>query len=219
MTVTNTLNIRKLGIQPYEPVWQAMKTFTDSRTEETTDEVWLLQHLPVFTQGSAGKPEHLLMPGDIPVVQSDRGGQVTYHGPGQLIVYLMIDVKRHHLGPRLLVTAIENCLIDLLASYGVTAYSKPDAPGVYVENSKIASLGLRIRHHASFHGFALNVDMDLTPFSRINPCGYAGMQMVQLKDLVGAVNLDDLMNRVIAQITQKLAYNQVKYLPKIEHLF
>lgn len=214
MDIAKTLYIRQLGVEPYEPIWLAMKTFTDNRTAETPDEVWLLQHTPVFTQGSAGKPEHLLMPKDIPVVQSDRGGQVTYHGPGQLIVYLMIDVKRHHLGPRLLVTAIEKCLIDLLASYGITAYSKPDAPGVYVDQAKIASLGLRIRHHASFHGFALNVAMDLEPFSRINPCGYAGMQMIQLTDLIGPIEFDDLMNRVIVQITQKLAYTDVSFLPK-----
>lgn len=212
MDHANTLIIRKLGIQPYEPIWLAMKAFTDSRTAETPDEVWILQHTPVFTQGSAGKAEHILMPGDIPIIQSDRGGQVTYHGPGQLIVYLMIDVKRHHLGPRLLVTAIENCLIDLLASYGITAYSKPDAPGVYVGQSKIASLGLRIRHHASFHGFALNVDMDLEPFSRINPCGYAGMQMTQLSEFISPIDFDELTERVITQIIQKLTYTHVKYL-------
>ncbi len=212
MANSETLNVRKLGTQPYESVWLAMKTFTDNRTQETLDEVWILQHPSVFTQGSAGKAEHVLMPRDIPVIQSDRGGQVTYHGPGQLIVYLMIDVKRHHLGPRLLVTAIENCLIDLLSSYGITAYSKPDAPGVYVGQSKIASLGLRIRHHASFHGFALNVDMDLEPFSRINPCGYAGMQMTQLSEFISPIDFDELTERVITQITQKLAYTYVKYL-------
>lgn len=212
MASSETLNVRKLGTQSYESIWLAMKTFTDNRTQETLDEVWILQHTAVFTQGSAGKAEHVLMPGDIPVIQSDRGGQVTYHGPGQLIVYLMIDVKRHHLGPRLLVTAIENCLIDLLASYGITAYSKPDAPGVYVGQSKIASLGLRIRHHASFHGFALNVDMDLEPFSRINPCGYAGMQMTQLSEFISPIDFDELTERVITQITQKLAYTHVKYL-------
>ncbi|AWM79094.1 octanoyltransferase [Gammaproteobacteria bacterium ESL0073] len=212
MANSETLNVRKLGTQPYESVWLAMKTFTDNRTQETLDEVWILQHPSVFTQGSAGKAEHVLMPRDIPVIQSDRGGQVTYHGPGQLIVYLMIDVKRHHLGPRLLVTAIENCLIDLLSSYGITAYSRPDAPGVYVGQSKIASLGLRIRHHASFHGFALNVDMDLEPFSRINPCGYAGMQMTQLSEFISPIDFDELTERVITQITQKLAYTYVKYL-------
>lgn len=208
----DTLIIRELGIRSYETVWHSMQDFTNNRTEQTQDEVWLLQHYSVFTQGTAGKAEHLLMPGDIPVVQSDRGGQVTYHGPGQLIGYLMIDVKRHHLGPRTLVTAIENSLIDLLTSYGIESYAKADAPGVYVDDAKIASLGLRIRRNASFHGFALNAQMDLEPFSRINPCGYAGMQMTQLSDFIGDVDFDDLIKRVIAQFVSKLAYNQVNYL-------
>lgn len=208
----DTLIIRELGIRSYETVWHSMQDFTNNRTEQTQDEVWLLQHYPVFTQGTASKAEHLLMPGDIPVVQSDRGGQVTYHGPGQLIGYLMIDVKRHHLGPRTLVTAIENSLIDLLTSYGIKSYAKADAPGVYVGDAKIASLGLRIRRNASFHGFALNAQMDLEPFSRINPCGYAGMQMTQLSDFIGDVDFDDLIKRVIAQFVSKLAYNQVNYL-------
>lgn len=208
----DTLLIRELGIQPYEPIWHAMQDFTNNRTEQTQDEVWLLQHYPVFTQGQAGKAEHLLVPGDIPVVHSDRGGQVTYHGPGQLIGYLMINVKRHHLGPRTLVTAIENSLIDLLASYHIDAYAKADAPGVYVNNAKIASLGLRIRRNASFHGFALNAEMDLEPFSRINPCGYAGMAMTQLSDFVGHVDFNDLTKRVIQQLTDKLAYTKVNYL-------
>ncbi len=208
----DTLIIRELGIRSYETVWHSMQDFTNNRTEQTQDEVWLLQHYPVFTQGTAGKAEHLLMPGDIPVVQSDRGGQVTYHGPGQLIGYLMIDVKRHHLGPRTLVTAIENSLIDLLTSYGIKSYAKADAPGVYVGDAKIASLGLRIRRNASFHGFALNAQMNLEPFSRINPCGYAGMQMTQLSDFIGDVDFDDLIKRVITQFVSKLAYNQVNYL-------
>ncbi|UYZ84646.1 lipoyl(octanoyl) transferase LipB [Entomomonas sp. E2T0] len=208
----DSLIIRELGIQPYEAVWHSMQDFTNNRTEQTQDEVWLLQHEPVFTQGTAGKAEHLLMPGDIPVVQSDRGGQVTYHGPGQLIGYLMIDVKRHHLGPRTLVTAIENSLIDLLTSYGIKSYAKADAPGVYVDDAKIASLGLRIRRNASFHGFALNAQMNLEPFSRINPCGYAGMRMTQLSDFIGDVDFDDLIKRVIAQFVNKLAYSQVNYL-------
>jgi len=211
MSNANTLIIRQLGLQPYEPIWHAMQDFTNNRTEQTLDEVWLLEHYPVFTQGQAGKVEHLLMPGDIPVVQSDRGGQITYHGPGQLIAYLLIDVKRHQLGPRALVTAIESCLVDLLASYGITAYAKPDAPGVYVKQAKIASLGLRIRRNASFHGFALNVQMDLEPFSRINPCGYAGMEMTQLAHFVGEVDFTELTNRVITQLVDKLAYQQVNY--------
>lgn len=211
-----TLVIRKLGIQPYETIWHAMQEFTNNRTEQTQDEIWLLQHYPIFTQGTAGKAEHLLLPSDIPVIQSDRGGQITYHGPGQLIGYLMIDVKRHHLGPRTLVTAIENSLIDLLTSYGIKSYAKVDAPGVYVNDTKIASLGLRIRRNASFHGFALNAQMNLEPFSRINPCGYAGMQMSQLSDFIGDVDFDDLIKRVIAQFISKLAYQQVNYLPAKE---
>ena len=211
MSLANTLIIRELGLQPYEPIWQAMKEFTDNRTVQTTDEVWFVQHYPVFTQGSAGKIEHLLAPGDIPVVQSDRGGQVTYHGPGQLIVYLMIDVKRHRLGPRALVSTIEESLISLLKSYGITAYAKVDAPGVYVNNSKIASLGLRIRHHASFHGFALNVQMDMEPFSRINPCGYAGMKMTQLADFINDIDFNDLKKRVAEQLTNKLFYTSTAH--------
>lgn len=211
MSLADTLIIRELGLQPYEPIWLEMKTFTDNRDSETTDEVWFVQHPPIFTQGSAGKAEHLLAPGNIPVIQSDRGGQVTYHGPGQLITYLMIDVKRHHLGPRLLVTAIEESLIDLLKGYGITAYAKADAPGVYVDNAKIASLGLRIRHHASFHGFALNAQMDMEPFARINPCGYAGMKMTQLSDFIGNVDFDDLKRRIIEQLSNKLGYTSIIY--------
>lgn len=211
MSLANMLIVRELGLQPYEPVWQAMKEFTDNRTAQTADEIWLVQHYPVFTQGSAGKTEHLLAPGDIPIIQSDRGGQITYHGPGQMIVYLMIDVKRHHLGPRMLVTAIEESLISLLESYGIKAYAKTDAPGVYVNNAKIASLGLRIRHHASFHGFALNAQMNLEPFSRINPCGYAGMQMTQLSDFIGDVDFSDLKKCIIKQLANKLNYITITY--------
>ena len=171
--MSQVLGIRELGQLDYERTWLAMQRFTDERklVPDTQDEVWLVQHPPVFTQGQAGKAEHLLLPGDIPVVKSDRGGQVTYHGPGQLVAYLMLDVRRLGYGVRELVTRMEQCLIDLLASYGVSAAAKPDAPGVYVDGAKIASLGLRIRNGCSFHGLALNVDMDLEPFRRINPCG------------------------------------------------
>ena len=177
--MSQVLGIRELGALDYERTWLAMQRFTDERklVPDTQDEVWLVQHPPVFTQGQAGKAEHLLLPGDIPVVKSDRGGQVTYHGPGQLVAYLMLDVRRLGYGVRELVTRMEQCLIDLLASYGVSAAAKADAPGVYVDGAKIASLGLRIRNGCSFHGLALNVDMDLEPFRRINPCGYAGMAM------------------------------------------
>lgn len=165
-----------------------MRALTDTRDSATPDQFWLVEHDPVFTQGQAGKPEHLLMPGDIPVVQTDRGGQVTYHGPGQVVLYPLLDVRRSNIGVRDLVTALENAVIDVLNGYGVTARARPDAPGVYVPTemgeAKIASLGLRIRRGASFHGVAFNVDGDLSPFSRINPCGYAGMSMVRLADLV-----------------------------------
>lgn len=216
MTNENTLIIRLLGVQPYETIWHAMQNFTNNRTAKTIDEVWLLQHEPVFTQGQAGRAEHLLTPGDIPVVHSDRGGQVTYHGPGQLIGYLLLDVKRHHLGPRALVTAIETLLVKLLASYGVLAYPKPEAPGVYVDEAKIASLGLRIRRNASFHGFALNVHMDLEPFLRINPCGYAGLRMTQLADLVPTIDMTELTTRLINQLTANLAYTNVTVVTGIE---
>lgn len=182
------IKLHRLGRQPYLPVWEAMRTLTDTRDATTPDQFWLVEHDPVFTQGQAGKPEHLLVPGDIPVVHTDRGGQVTYHGPGQIVLYPLLDVRRGKIGVRDLVTALENAVIDVLSDHGVTARARPDAPGVYVMTAtgeaKIASLGLRIRRGASFHGVALNVDGDLSPFLRINPCGYAGMPMVRLADLV-----------------------------------
>ncbi|PMR70390.1 lipoyl(octanoyl) transferase LipB [Halomonas heilongjiangensis] len=176
--------VHRLGRQPYLPVWQAMRELTDTRDATTVDQFWLVEHDPVFTQGQAGKPEHLLMPGDIPVVATDRGGQVTYHGPGQVVLYPLLDVRRARVGVRDLVTALEQAVIALLDGYGVASRARPDAPGVYVGEAKIASLGLRIRRGASFHGIALNVDGDLSPFDRINPCGYAGMAMTRLADLV-----------------------------------
>ena len=203
-----SLGVRELGLVEYLPTWQAMQHFTNNRGAQTADEVWLLQHPPVFTQGQAGKAEHLLLPGDIPVVQADRGGQVTYHGPGQLVGYLMLDVRRLGFGVRELVNRIERSLVDLLASYGVEAAAKPDAPGVYVDGAKIASLGLRIRNGRSFHGLALNVDMDLEPFGRINPCGYAGLKMTQLRDLVGPVDFPEVLGRLRGQLVQHLGYAQ-----------
>lgn len=200
------LGVRDLGLADYEPTWQAMKRFTDGRTRETADEVWLVQHPPVFTQGQSGKPEHLLLPGDIPVVQVDRGGQVTYHGPGQLVAYLLLDVRRLGFGVRELVTRIERSLIDLLAGYGVDAAAKADAPGVYVDGAKIASLGLRIRNGCSFHGLALNVDMDLDPFKRINPCGYAGLAMTQLCEQAGPIEFAEVSARLRAQLVKHLDY-------------
>ena len=186
---TSTVIIRQLGSKHYEPVWQAMQRFTDERDQNTQDEIWLVEHPPVFTQGQAGKAEHILMPGDIPVVQVDRGGQVTYHGPGQQVIYLLLNIKRRKLGVRHLVTAMENAVVGLLANYEITAYPKPDAPGVYVDEKKVCSLGLRIRNGCSFHGLALNVNMDLSPFQRINPCGYAGMEMIDTATLNGPQSL------------------------------
>ncbi|RAU35578.1 lipoyl(octanoyl) transferase LipB [Enterobacter sp. RIT418] len=194
--------VRHLGLQPYEPVSQAMHDFTDSRDDATPDEIWLVEHLPVFTQGQAGKAEHLLMTGDIPVIQSDRGGQVTYHGPGQQVVYVLLNLKRRKLGVRELVTLLENTVVNTLAEYGIDAHPRADAPGVYVGEKKICSLGLRIRKGCSFHGLALNINMDLTPFQRINPCGYAGMEMTQMRQWVEDATPDNirpaLLNNLLA---------------------
>ena len=175
--------IRRLGRRPYRETWEAMRAFTDARTPDTPSEIWLLEHDPVFTQGQAGRPEHLLAPGDIPVVQTDRGGQVTYHGPGQLVVYLLLSLREAGLGVRGLVSAMEQAVIDLLAERGLAAESRRDAPGVYVEGAKIAALGLRVRRGCTYHGLALNVAPDLEPFSRIDPCGYRGMPVTSLQAL------------------------------------
>ncbi|RRW47862.1 lipoyl(octanoyl) transferase LipB [Pseudomonas luteola] len=201
-----TLGFRELGLVSYEPTWQAMRRFTDERNPSALDEVWLLQHPAVFTQGQAGKAEHLLNAGEIPVIQVDRGGQVTYHGPGQLIAYLLLDVRRLGLGVRELVSRIEQSLVGVLASYGVESYAKLDAPGVYVKGAKIASLGLRIRNGRSFHGLALNVDMDLAPFRRINPCGYAGLAMTQLRDHAGPIEFAEVTQRLREQLVSQLGY-------------
>ncbi|MCC5903725.1 MAG: lipoyl(octanoyl) transferase LipB [Halomonas sp.] len=199
------IELHHLGRCAYLPVWESMRALTDSRDAATPDQFWLVEHDPVFTQGQAGKPEHLLMPGDIPVVQTDRGGQVTYHGPGQVVLYPLLDVRRGKIGVRDLVTALENSVIAVLNSYEISARARPDAPGVYVDTplgeAKIASLGLRIRRGASYHGVALNVDADLSPFGRINPCGYVGMQVTRLADLV-SIKPD---HRVGEQLAQALA--------------
>lgn len=184
--------VRHLGLQPYEPVSQAMHDFTDMRDDTTPDEIWLVEHLPVFTQGQAGKAEHLLMTGDIPVIQSDRGGQVTYHGPGQQVMYVLLNLKRRKLGVRELVTLLEQTVVNTLAEYGIDAHPRADAPGVYVGEMKICSLGLRIRKGCSFHGLALNINMDLTPFQRINPCGYAGMEMTQMHQWVDTATPENI---------------------------
>lgn len=177
--------IRHLGQVPYEPTWRAMQKFTDDRDRSTPDEIWFVEHPPVFTLGLNGSREHLLSTGDIPVVQIDRGGQVTYHGPGQLVVYPLIDLSRHPLGVRQLVMALENAVIDHAAELGVTAEASREAPGVYVRGAKLASVGLRIRRHASYHGLALNVSMDLSPFERINVCGHRGLAVTRLSDHCG----------------------------------
>ncbi|PKG99052.1 lipoyl(octanoyl) transferase LipB [Paraglaciecola sp. MB-3u-78] len=179
------LIIRQLGLQAYLPIWQAMQDFTNNRDPETADEIWLVEHQAVFTQGQAGKEEHILMPGDIPVVKVDRGGQVTYHGPGQQMMYVLLNLKQNKLGVRTLVTALEQCVVDTLQEYAIDAYPKADAPGVYVDAKKVCSIGLRIRKGCSFHGLALNVNMDLSPFQRINPCGYAGLEMIDCAQLNG----------------------------------
>ncbi|MCY1208833.1 Octanoyltransferase [compost metagenome] len=203
------LIVRNLGLVDYLPTLEAMRRLTVERDERTPDEIWLLQHPRVFTQGQAGKAEHLLAPGDIPVIQVERGGQVTYHGPGQLVAYLMLDLRRLGLGVRELVTAMEQSLVDVLASYGVEAAPKADAPGVYVKGDKIASLGLRVSRGCSFHGLAFNVDMDMSPFMRINPCGYAGLKMVQLKDLIETPpHLDEVARRLEQALRRRLGYTQ-----------
>jgi lipoyl(octanoyl) transferase len=206
----SALVVKNLGKKAYVPVWRAMQTFTDQRDEKTPDEIWLVEHDAVFTQGLAGKVEHLLMPGDIPVVQVDRGGQVTYHGPGQLVVYFLIDLKRKKLGVRQLVTAIENCVVELLAQYNIQSAPKADAPGVYVNQKKICSLGLKIRRGCSFHGLALNVSMDTEPFNRINPCGYAGMQITQVSELGGPSDLQVIAQGIVGTIKNCLSYNRLE---------
>lgn len=186
-----------------------MHKFTDERTEEDVDQVWLVEHNPVFTQGQAGKAEHVLNAGDIPVIQSDRGGQVTYHGPGQLVAYFLINIRRKKFGVRDLVTHIENLVINTLKAYNIDSAARPDAPGVYVDGKKICSLGLRIRRGCSFHGLALNVDMDLSPFLRINPCGYQGMEMAQVSQLGGPSELENVEQQLIQELVELLGYDQV----------
>jgi lipoyl(octanoyl) transferase len=199
--------LRPLGRAPYEATADAMKAFTAGRGTETPDEIWLVEHPPVFTQGLAGKAEHLLDAGDIPVVQTDRGGQVTYHGPGQIVAYVMIDLKRAGYGARSLVSRIEQAVVATLAGYGVGAYADPLAPGVYVdidgERAKIASLGLRVRRGCSYHGLSLNADMDLSPFGRINPCGYRGLRVTHLRDF-GGPPLEVVQNDLQRQLIDSL---------------
>nr|WP_233348250.1 MULTISPECIES: lipoyl(octanoyl) transferase LipB [unclassified Luteimonas] len=182
--------LRELGRQPYEPVWRAMQAFTDRRDDATPDELWVVEHDPVFTLGQAGKPEHVLLPGDIPVLHVDRGGQVTYHGPGQLVVYPLLDLKRLKIGVRDYVCRIEQALIDTLAGWDIAAARREGAPGVYVGDAKIAALGIRVRRGCTFHGLAFNIAMDLEPFRRINPCGYAGLAVTSVVECGGPASLD-----------------------------
>lgn len=207
----HNLIVRQLNTMDYSKVWHAMQNFTDNRDEQTLDELWLVEHPPVFTQGQAGKEEHLLMPGDIEVVKVDRGGQVTYHGPGQQVIYFMINLRRRKMGVRQLVTLIENAIVDSLNDFNIKAYPKPDAPGVYVDGKKVASLGLRVRKGCSFHGLALNVNMDLSPFLRINPCGYAGLEMIQTCDIQGPQTIIDACNGLIKHLVTLLKTDQVTY--------
>ena len=213
----NTLIVRQLGRQRYMPIWQKMQAYTDTRDDSSPDEIWLVEHESVFTQGQAGKDEHLLAPGDIEVIKVDRGGQVTYHGPGQQMMYVLFNLRRLKIGVRELVTWLEECIIDTLNEYDIKAYAKADAPGVYVNDSKIASLGLRVRRGCSFHGLALNVNMDLSPFLRINPCGYAGMNMVQTKELNGPQNLAQAGEGLVKHMIKKLNATQIKHTEGFEN--
>jgi len=203
-----SLLLRRLGLADYEPVWRAMQTYTDERDESSGDELWLVQHPPVFTQGQAGKAEHLLAPGNIPVIQVDRGGQVTYHGPGQIVAYPLIDIRRKNIGVRDLVHRIEESLIRVLAHYEVTGERIPGAPGIYVDGEKIASLGLRVRRGCTLHGLAFNIDMDLEPFRRINPCGFAGLRVTQLSHFA-EVTLEEVENRLVKSLQEQLGYSAI----------
>lgn len=201
--------VKQLGLCAYTPVWEAMRAFTDRRDSSTPDEMWCVEHTPVFTQGQAGKPEHLLSAGDIPLVASDRGGQITYHGPGQLVVYPLLDLRRRHLGVRQMVSLLEQSCIDLLAHWQIQAHAKADAPGVYVGGGslperKIASLGLRVRKGCCYHGISINVAMDLAPFRQINPCGYAGLAMAQMSEFVSDIDLGAVTHRYVSVLTQAL---------------
>ena len=203
---TGTLHVKHLGTQPYAETWQAMRDYTDRRDERSADQLWLLEHPPIFTLGQAGKPEHLLDPGPIPVVKTDRGGQVTYHGPGQLVAYLLLDLRRAGLGVRGLVSLLEQTVIRLLADQGIEATARRDAPGVYVEGAKIASIGLRVRRGCSFHGLSLNLDMDLSPFERINPCGYPGLRVTQLSALSSEADIPRVRRDLPRYLAQALGY-------------
>jgi lipoyl(octanoyl) transferase len=202
--------VRFLGRQDYVPLWHAMQDFTDARSDTTRDEIWFTEHPPVFTMGLNAGKEHLLAPGEIPVVQIDRGGQVTFHGPGQLMVYPLLDLRRVGMGVRTLVTALEQSVVDLAGDYDIAAASRADAPGVYVDGDKLASVGLRIRRGCSFHGMALNVDIDLEPFSRINPCGYAELKMTDLQGLGGDSRLDTVWPKLLPHFLRHLGFEDAE---------
>jgi lipoyl(octanoyl) transferase len=202
--------VRRLGRRAYEPVWRAMQAFTDARGPATADELWLVEHDPVFTQGQAGKPEHVLGAGDIPVVQVDRGGQVTYHGPGQLVAYPLLDLRRLGIGVRELVQRIEQAVIEVLAGWGIDGERKEGAPGVYVGGAKVMALGLRVRRGCSFHGLALNVDMDLEPWARINPCGYAGLAVTTVLDCGGPAQIDDVARALVPALARQFTLAPVE---------
>ncbi|TKR30510.1 lipoyl(octanoyl) transferase LipB [Luteimonas gilva] len=195
--------VRDLGRQAYEPVWRAMQRFTDARNDETPDEIWIVEHDPVFTLGQAGKPEHVLMPGEIPVLHVDRGGQVTYHGPGQIVAYPLLDLKRLKIGVREYVQRIEQAIIDTLAEWNIHAERREGAPGVYVAGAKVAALGIRVRRGCTFHGLAFNVAMDLEPFRRINPCGYEGLQVTSVLDLGGPSGMDAVKPVLLEQLSRQ----------------
>ena len=192
--------VRDLGLVPYEPTWRAMQEFTAARDAATQDEIWLVQHPPVYTLGQAGKPEHLLCPTDIPLVKIDRGGQITYHGPGQVVAYVLLDLPRRRLKVREMVNLLEQALIDCIAGFGIAAERQDGAPGVYVDGAKIAALGLRVKNGCSYHGLSLNVDMDLTPFTWINPCGYSGLKTIQLKDFGVTEGPDGVAARLLGHL-------------------
>jgi len=204
MSIPIEFKTRELGLRDYQSVWDDMRAFNTERNDSTVDEIWLVEHPPVFTLGLNGKPEHILDNHDIPVIQCDRGGQVTYHGPGQIVAYIMMDLQRRHWGVKKLVTNLEQAVINLLADYTIMAERKADAPGVYVNGAKIAALGLRVRRGCSYHGLSLNVDMDLTPFSYINPCGYEGLASTQLNDLVVDADVQTINQQLLAHLVRQL---------------
>lgn len=211
MSISDSVIVRWLGQQDYSPCWQAQRTFTEQRDENTVDEIWLLEHTPVFTQGQNGKPEHILNAGNIPIVQTDRGGQVTYHGPGQLMVYVLMDLRRKKMNIRELVSALEQAMIDLLAAHHVTANADPKAPGVYVQGKKIGSIGLRVKKGCSFHGIAFNVALDLAPFSRINPCGFANLKMTQLSELTNINSVKAAGRALLPYLQKNLGYTNAAF--------